>query len=190
MSCQAYHTDVTPHITDYHTDVTPHITAFMFMFRFMVFNTTFNIISIISWWSVLLVEKPEKTTHLSQITDKLYYIMLYTSPWTGFELTTLVVIGADYTGRCKSNYHMITTKTIRTFVYKADQATKEEYWNYYIPSASDWSVTCGMFSPSIPVSSTNKTDRHGITEMLLKVALNTKTQTFSASGFIRLSEGR
>jgi hypothetical protein len=27
----------------------------------------------------------------------------------GFELTTLVVIGTDCTGSCKSNYHMITT---------------------------------------------------------------------------------
>jgi hypothetical protein len=29
----------------------------------------------------------------------------------GFELTTLVVIGTDCTGSCKSNYHMITTMT-------------------------------------------------------------------------------
>jgi hypothetical protein len=29
------------------------------------------------------------------------------------------------------------------------------------------------FSPGIPVSSTNKTDRHDITQILLKVALNT-----------------
>ena len=26
-----------------------------------------------------------------------------------FKLTILVVIGTDYTGSCKSNYHMITT---------------------------------------------------------------------------------
>ena len=32
-------------------------------------------------------------------------------------------------------------------------------------------------SPGIPVSSTNKTDRHDITEILLKVALNTITHT-------------
>ena len=44
---------------------------------------------------------------------KLYHIMLYryTSPWTGFKLTTLVVIGSDCTGSCKSNYHMITITT-------------------------------------------------------------------------------
>jgi hypothetical protein len=35
-----------------------------------------------------------------------------------------------------------------------------------------WPATGGWFSPGTPVSSTNKTDRH-ITEILLKVALNT-----------------
>ena len=33
------------------------------------------------------------------------------------------------------------------------------------------------FSMGTPVSSTNKTDRHNITEILLKVALSTKAQT-------------
>jgi hypothetical protein len=32
----------------------------------------------------------------------------YTSPWTRFEFTTLVVIGIDCTSSCKSNYHTIT----------------------------------------------------------------------------------
>jgi hypothetical protein len=36
-----------------------------------------------------------------------------------------------------------------------------------------WIATGRWFSPGTPVSSTNKTDRHDITEILLKVALNT-----------------
>ena len=35
------------------------------------------------------------------------------------------------------------------------------------------SVTCGWFSPSTPVSSTNKTDHYDIPEILLDVTLNT-----------------
>jgi hypothetical protein len=45
--------------------------------RIMVFNATFNNISVISWHSVLLVEYPEKTTNLPKITDKFYHIMFY-----------------------------------------------------------------------------------------------------------------
>jgi hypothetical protein len=43
----------------------------------MVFNATFNNISVISWRSALLVQETEKSTDLSQVTDKRYQIMLY-----------------------------------------------------------------------------------------------------------------
>jgi hypothetical protein len=35
-----------------------------------------------------------------------YCCVEYTSPWMGFEPTTLVVIGTDCTGSCKFNYHI------------------------------------------------------------------------------------
>jgi hypothetical protein len=72
----------------------------------MMLYATFNNISVISWQSVLLVE--ETGENLQQVTDKLYHIMLYTSHELSFKLTTSVVIGTDWIGSCKSNYHTIT----------------------------------------------------------------------------------
>ena len=58
----------------------------------MMFNATFNNISVISWRSDLL-----------QITDKLYHIMLTTSHRLKFVLKTSMVIATDCIGSRKSN---------------------------------------------------------------------------------------
>ena len=42
----------------------------------------------------------------------------FTSPWAGFQLTTLVVIVTDCTGIWKSNYHTMTTSTAPSFQLK------------------------------------------------------------------------
>ena len=80
----------------------------------IVFNATFNNISVLSWTSVILVEEtvdPGKIIDLSQVTEKCYHIILCISPWSRFELTTSVVIAIDCIGSCKSNYHMTTATT-------------------------------------------------------------------------------
>ena len=60
----------------------PIIVGFVIWVRIMVFNGTFNSISIISWRSVLLMEETNrstlmKTTVIPQVTDKLDHIMWY-----------------------------------------------------------------------------------------------------------------
>ena len=84
--------------------------------RVMVVNATFNNISAISWRSVLLMEETRiheenhrpVASHWQMLSCN---IVSSISRHEGFEFTTLVVIGTDYTGSCKTIYHMITTTT-------------------------------------------------------------------------------
>ena len=54
---------------------------------------------------------------------------------------------------------------------------KEYSIQHYMIKVCLWLATGRWFSPGTPASSTNKTDRHVITEILLKVALNTRILT-------------
>jgi hypothetical protein len=60
-------------------------------------------------------------------------------------------------------------------------------WRYVLDTTfcdkvCQWLATAQWFSPSTLVSSTNKTNRHDITEILLKVVLNTITLTLILHG--------
>jgi hypothetical protein len=69
-------------------------------------------------------------------TDKLYHIMLYTSPWSRFELTTSVVIGTYYIGSCKSNYQTITATTAPSLLNKFSFPYFQFWWclgEYHVP---------------------------------------------------------
>ena len=80
---------------------------FGWLVGWLVFNN-------ILWRSVLLVEETGGPWENHQSLTN-YHIMLYTSPWSKFELTTSEVIGTDCIGSCKSNYHTITAPSLQKF---------------------------------------------------------------------------
>jgi hypothetical protein len=80
-----------------------------------------------------------------------------------FELTTSVMIGTDFRCSCKSHYHTITITTV---------SGKLSATSPNLPVKYAWKCR-SVVSPGTPISSTNKTDRHDIIEMLLKEVLST-----------------
>ena len=77
-----------------------------------MFNATFNNISTISWRSVVLVEEtgvPEEN-HRPVVSRQNFLYRVHLALME-FELITLVMIGTDWIGSYKSNYHTITTTT-------------------------------------------------------------------------------
>ena len=103
----------------------------------MVFNATFNKISIISWQSVLLVEEIRvlgeyhrpATSHWQTLSHNVVYQVHLV--WTRFELTTSVVIDTDCIGSCKSYYHMIATMTAHILNKKDMNVNEQERLSYF-----------------------------------------------------------
>ena len=80
-------------------------------------------------------------------------------------------IWRDRSGRIRMVVGFTTTYAVRAFHHWCCEA-------YTVcDKVFQWLATGQWFSPGPPVSSTNKTDRHEITQILLKVALNTIKQT-------------
>jgi hypothetical protein len=125
------------------------------------------------WWTK--PEYPEKITESSEVTDKLYHILLHTSPWSRFVLTTSVMIGTGCICSCKSNSHTIMTTTAPDLFNEINKNTSWVRISIRARCATicdkvcQWLATGRWFSPGPPVSPTNKTDRYDITEILLKV---------------------
>ena len=102
----------------------------------MVFNATFNNISVISWLSILLVEETvvPGVNYQPALTNFISYCCIEFS-WAWFELITLVVIGTDCIGSCKSNYHTImSTTTPQAFIFFRAKLTSD-YYDYILTSS-------------------------------------------------------
>ena len=102
-----------------------HKALFLFFTKWLellLFNATFNNISVVLWWSVLLVEETRVSRYINYLlqvrqTLSLYWehiamsrnqtLVVIGTDYIGRCKQTLVVIGTDYIGRCKSNYHMV-----------------------------------------------------------------------------------
>ena len=80
----------------------------------MVLNATFNNNLVISWQPVLLVKETGENHRPVASHWQTFSHNVASSTWTRFELTTLVLIGTDFIGSCKSNYHTISTMTAPT----------------------------------------------------------------------------
>jgi hypothetical protein len=96
----------------------------------------------------------------NHVINKLYFdfvLFKYPSPWTWFELTTLVVIGIDFTGSCKVNSHTITTMTCpfvslkQPFTLNNIICSKKGHYEILDNEFGDWYVMCLLQTAINPI---------------------------------------
>ena len=101
----------------------------------------------------------------------------------------------------RSNMHGVRSGRDRMIVGFTTTSAISAYhhWRYEFKSRSrrgvldttlcgkvnQWLATGRWFSPGTPVSPTNKTDRHNVTDILLKVTLNTINQTKPSNMYVQ-----
>ena len=80
------------------------------------------------------------------------YFIEYTSPWVGFELTTLVVIGTDCIGSYKFNYHTTTMTPWSWVLHKRlsvirmlNQVNMNFYQTMSELDTCNWHIICFLF---------------------------------------------
>ena len=113
-SCHLYHHSIWKLIKKKSTSLIITFSPKSVWVWFLAFTSTFSSISVILWRSVLLVEE---TGENHQPAASHWQILSHNvasntpTPWAGFELTTLLVIGTDCISSCRSKYRTITTTT-------------------------------------------------------------------------------
>ena len=94
-------------------------------------HSTFPGVRTMMWRSVLIDGGNRRKPPRKSLTNFITLCRIeYISPWTGFELTTLVVISTDSTCSCKSNNHMTTTTPLH--FYYSLMIKQVKTWEKYL----------------------------------------------------------
>jgi hypothetical protein len=137
--------------------LTPHSTIFL-LYRGVQFY----------WWRK--TEDPQKTTDLSQVTDKPSWITYCDRHCCDHNIAGFIT---TYAISCLWPLTLWGRIQLRRGVLDTTLCEK----------VCQWLATGRWFSAGPPFSSTNKTERHDITEILLNVASNTITLSWTPSFF-------
>ena len=104
-------------------------------------------------------------------------------------MNSLYNLNLHITGNCSQKAHSrgpFSVLYIQVWLHISNSEYEPRSWRRVLDTTlcdkvCQWLATDRWFSSGTPVSSTNKTDRHDITEILLKVALNTINQSINVA---------